>query len=153
MSHDGKRFTYVNQLASSDADLSERKDWFTCACCPPNMLRLLAQIGGYIWTRHIDEASKSAAVVTNLYVSSKLGFSVAGEEVEVNQQSDWPWHGEIKFATRSQSVKLTLSLRIPQWAESYTVQKASVSWCPVPADQDYCSSSLRALPRRWRMDT
>lgn len=35
MSEDGKRFTYVNQLASSDTDLSKRAEWFTCACCPP----------------------------------------------------------------------------------------------------------------------
>ena len=30
MSYDGKRFTYVNQLASSDTDLSQREEWFTC---------------------------------------------------------------------------------------------------------------------------
>lgn len=34
MSTDGKKFTYVNQLASSDKDHSKRDDWFTVACCP-----------------------------------------------------------------------------------------------------------------------
>lgn len=37
MGCDGKQFTYVNQLASSDADPGRRSKWFTCACCPPNV--------------------------------------------------------------------------------------------------------------------
>ena len=55
MSSDGRQFTYVNQLASSDTDLSQRAKWFTCACCPPNVTRLLGYIGGYLCKiRHIS---------------------------------------------------------------------------------------------------
>lgn len=34
MGSDGTSFTYTNHLASSEADLSKREEWFECACCP-----------------------------------------------------------------------------------------------------------------------
>jgi len=49
MSVDGRAFTYDNQLASSPGNPCERQTWFECACCPPNVLRTLAVIGGYFW--------------------------------------------------------------------------------------------------------
>ncbi|KAJ0127088.1 Uncharacterized protein HZ326_29810 [Fusarium oxysporum f. sp. albedinis] len=49
MSLDGKAFTYVNQLGSSESDKSVREEWFWCACCPPNVTRLYGSLGGYLW--------------------------------------------------------------------------------------------------------
>ena len=90
MSHDGKRFTYVNQPASSDDDLSQREEWFTCACCPPNVLRLLGQIGGYIWNHQERPEGHSADIAVNLYISSTLSFKVPCGSVELTQESEWP---------------------------------------------------------------
>ena len=120
MSHDGKRFTYVNQLASSDDDLSQREEWFTCACCPPNVLRLLGQIGGYIWNHQESPEGHSADITVNLYISSTLSFKVPCGSVELTQESEWPWHNDVKFSLRS-SLEVSIKLRIPGWAKSFNV--------------------------------
>ena len=127
MSYDGKRFTYVNQLASSDADLSKREEWFTCACCPPNVLRLLGQIGGYIWTYHGRSKEQSAEIVVHLYIPSTLEFDVGEHSVKIVQESDWPWSGDIKFTLSTTLPKVNLKLRIPGWAPSYKVISFSMS--------------------------
>lgn len=113
MSYDGKRFTYINQLASSDHDLSKREEWFTCACCPPNVLRLLGQISGYIWTHKIKD--RVADVAVHLYISSTLKLDQDGVQLELQQESDWPWKGEITFNLRT-SQDVNLRLRLPKWA-------------------------------------
>src|SRR5207247_1042721 len=47
VSLDGKKFFYVNPLASTGNH--HRSDWFGCACCPPNEARTLASLGGYAY--------------------------------------------------------------------------------------------------------
>ena len=41
----GDRFFYDNPLESRGEH--ERQGWFTCACCPPNIARLIASVGSY----------------------------------------------------------------------------------------------------------
>ena len=53
---DGKRFFYANHLTvypeahggsdGLDNVAPTRQDWFRCACCPPNIARLLGSLGG-----------------------------------------------------------------------------------------------------------
>lgn len=119
MSHDGKRFTYVNQLASSDTDPSKREEWFTCACCPPNVLRLVGQIGGYIWSH--SSKNETAEIIVHLYIPSTLSFDVNGSRIELSQDSDWPWRGDIEFKLTTGTTDATIKLRIPGWAATYEV--------------------------------
>lgn len=121
MSSDGKRFTYVNQLASSDKDPSCRADWFTCACCPPNVLRLFGQIGGYIWHYELDPSPQLVTVTVNLYMPATLEFHAYGHTVTVAQESGWPWDGDITFRVSTTSRDVRLKLRIPAWAPSFAV--------------------------------
>jgi DUF1680 family protein len=118
MSHDGKRFTYVNQLASSDKDPSKREEWFTCACCPPNVLRLLGQIGGYIYQTEV--IGEEASIIVHLYVSSTVQFNIRGAHVELNQESGWPWQSDIRFTLKT-SEQVAIKLRIPGWTKAYEV--------------------------------
>lgn len=120
MSHDGKQFTYVNQLASSDEDLSRREEWFTCACCPPNVLRLLGQIGGYVWSCKPTSSNKAAEIDVHLYIPSSLKFETGDGVVELTQEGDWPWKEDISFSLKSAS-PVQIRLRIPGWASSYKV--------------------------------
>lgn len=129
MSHDGKSFTYVNQLASSEQDLSKREEWFTCACCPPNVLRLFGQLGGYVWNLR-EVADGRLEVAVHLYVSGSITLGVAGQEVKVSQESDWPWKGEIGFEVRDPTKSLGLKLRIPRWAPSFSVSTPHHSRAP-----------------------
>ena len=121
MSHEGTKFTYVNQLASSDEDPSKREEWFTCACCPPNVMRLLGCIGGYIWTHKSAEAS-GTQIDVHLYINSVLAFEAGeGERVELEQKSDYPWSGDITFKLRTPSKSVALNVRFPAWAEDWSV--------------------------------
>ncbi|KAH7360655.1 hypothetical protein BKA65DRAFT_493710 [Rhexocercosporidium sp. MPI-PUGE-AT-0058] len=121
MSATGKQFTYVNQLASSDTDLSKRSEWFTCACCPPNVTRLLGYIGGYLWSFEVrDEISVQINV--HMFSSATLNIPVDGSVLEFEQKSNWPWEGKINFTLRKTfDVSATIKLRIPNWAETWEV--------------------------------
>ena len=63
VSLDGKKFFYTKPLESRGNH--HRQDGFGCACCPPNIARLIASIGGYIYS----QSEKQAYV--NLYVQSR----------------------------------------------------------------------------------
>lgn len=121
MSIDGKRFTYVNQLASSSTDLSKRAEWFTCACCPPNVTRLLGYIGGYLWS-HKEVSQTEVEVNIHMYSSAVLSIPVKKDVIEIEQKSNWPWDGKVDFEVRNFSgASLTMRLRIPAWADSWQV--------------------------------
>ena len=121
MSYDGTKFTYVNQLASSDTNLSQREAWFTCACCPPNVTRLLGSIGGYIWTQKTAEDG-AAQVDVHMFIPSTLAFTTGeGGKVELEQKSDYPTSGDITFALKTSSKRVAMNVRIPAWAEGWSV--------------------------------
>ena len=122
MSLDGKAFTYVNQLASSEGDVSQRHEWFQCACCPPNVTRTLGIIGGYHWSNTVKD--ESAIVNVHLYNSATLNLNVHESIVSIQQKTEWPWHGDVEFDihTNGPPVDLQLRLRIPGWATSWEVR-------------------------------
>lgn len=118
MSLDGKAFTYVNQLGSSESDKSVREEWFWCACCPPNVTRLYGSLGGYLWDFG-EEKEKEAFVNVHLYTNAELKFMVGEGEVILRQETDWPWDGLVKFRLTSPgAVKTTIRLRIPGWSQN-----------------------------------
>ncbi|KAJ4502054.1 hypothetical protein HRR83_000001 [Exophiala dermatitidis] len=119
MSHDGTKFTYVNQLASSDQDLSKREEWFTCSCCPPNVLRLLGQIGGYIYSQNTTTTTtRTTQVAVHLYVSSTHEIEILDDQrALLSQKTNWPWGGQVDFELRQpDNAQISLALRIPAWA-------------------------------------
>ncbi len=83
MALDGKSFFYVNPLESfpeachKDARKFHvkpvRQKWFGCACCPPNIARLLSSIGSYAYTETDD------TLYVHLYVGGKITKYI-GEE-------------------------------------------------------------------------
>jgi DUF1680 family protein len=121
MSEDGTKFTYVNQLASSEKDLSKREEWFTCACCPPNVLRLLGQIGGYIYS-HNEEKQQ---IDVHLYIPSEFKFKSGDHDAVLSQKSNWPWSGEVEFEVQGDSPPVNVALRVPGWAKSWEVSHQS----------------------------
>ncbi len=75
ISLDGEKYFYVNPLevwpeaCAKRSDLNHvktsRRPWFGCACCPPNISRLLASLGGYIYSTAEDE------LFVHLYMGSE----------------------------------------------------------------------------------
>ncbi|KAI2624956.1 glycoside hydrolase family 127 protein [Hypoxylon sp. NC1633] len=115
LSLEGTEFTYVNQLASSDADRNRREDWFDTSCCPPNVMRLFGSLGGYLWDYGGD--GDDAYVNVHLYTTAKVSFEVGDKQIMLEQKSNWPWEGNILFNLQApSSANVTLKLRIPSWA-------------------------------------
>ncbi|WP_331376832.1 glycoside hydrolase family 127 protein [Sinorhizobium chiapasense] len=110
LSLDGKTFFYENPLES--AGKHHRWIWHHCPCCPPNISRLLASIGSYMYAVAEDE------IAVHLYGESKGHFEIGGKKVELAQTTRYPWDGAIRFDVTAQDpVHFSLSLRIPEWAE------------------------------------
>ena len=119
MSLDGKEFTYVNQLGSSNADKNGRESWFWCACCPPNFTRLFGSLGGYLW--HFEADGNNVAINVHLYTTARLSFEVEGNaSIQLQQISRWPWAGKVSFAlSKPDDMQVTIRLRIPDWANGH----------------------------------
>jgi len=121
MSHDGTKFTYTNRLASSDGDGSRREDWFDCACCPPNVLRNMGFLGGYLWNHRIVD-NTCAEINVYIYASATLAFKVGDHQVKLSQETEYPRTGKIVFHLDSPSkIRVTIQLRIPSWAKDWEV--------------------------------
>lgn len=126
MSKDGKHYFYVNPLevwpkaSEHNPDKhhvkSERQKWFGCSCCPPNVARLVTSLGEYIYT-----ASDSELYV-NQYIGGVANASVGGENIEIIQETNYPWDGRIKIqVTPEREHSFILGLRIPGWCHSAKV--------------------------------
>lgn len=122
VSMDGKGFFYVNplemhaeEIAPDDPYLkAHRVGWFNCACCPPNIARLLASFGQYIYS----ETDRDIAI--HLYVQSRTDCKVAGRHVRIRQETEYPWKGRIRLEVEPQSpVEFCLRLRVAGWARSH----------------------------------
>lgn len=135
MSVDGKAFTYVNQMATSEADASnKREEWFECACCPPNVARVLGHIGGYLWTPKTNSET-SAMINIHLYASASLDYTLEGtqKKVKLSQTTNYPWEGSVDFVLDNASgVDVDVNLRIPAWAgDSWEVRSRNSIRCTV----------------------
>ncbi len=111
VSLDGTRFFYDNPLASR-GDVA-RQEWFGVACCPPNLARLLASLGQYVYSR--DETG----VAVHLYVQGSVRLEMQGQEVVLRQQTGYPWDGAVTLTvTLQRPARFALRLRIPGWCRS-----------------------------------
>lgn len=129
MALDGKSFFYVNPLEvlPEACQKDERKfhvkdvrqKWFGCACCPPNLARTLSSISSYAFTENDD------TLFVHLYIGSDIKKQVNGQEVSVHIDSAFPWDGNVTVSVDGANVPFTLALRIPGWANSYTVSADS----------------------------
>ncbi|NRP75822.1 Non-reducing end beta-L-arabinofuranosidase [Ensifer psoraleae] len=115
LSIDGRTFFYDNPLESTGKH--HRWNWHPCPCCPPNIARLVASIGSYMYAVAEDE------IAVHLYGESVARLKLAnGAEFELRQETNYPWEGAIAFTTRlARSARFSLSLRVPEWAEDATL--------------------------------
>lgn len=120
---DGQKFFYVNPLevwpdaCDNNTDLvhvkKERQSWFTCACCPPNIVRTLASIQSYACFVCEDR------IYWNLYIGGNWKFILPAGEIIWEMQTEYPFKNEIRM--KVVSVKgnghALLALRKPGWCE------------------------------------
>lgn len=124
MSLDGTKFFYVNPLEvlpeASEKSRNhrhvrpERQKWFGCACCPPNLVRMLTSIGSYAYSTGRD------TLYAHLYLGGELETELEGRALSLSIESRLPWQGGVRI-TNNQEAEYTLALRIPGWCKSYSL--------------------------------
>lgn len=143
MAQDGKHFFYVNPLEVEPNAVAAnhiydhvkvtRQQWFGCACCPPNLARLIASIGQYIY--HIQDNK----VFVNLYVGNDSTLPLTTGDLQLSLRSALPWHGELSIAVNNtQPLLATLALRKPQWADEMLIELNGESIPSGIDEQGYC---------------
>ncbi|MFF3331009.1 glycoside hydrolase family 127 protein [Streptomyces sp. NPDC002888] len=141
---DGDSWLYVNPLqvreeyegANEDDKAARRTPWFRCACCPPNVMRLLASLPHYLASGD-EEGLQLHQYATGVYAAGGGRVRVATE---------YPWDGRIAVTVEEapEDTDWTLSLRIPSWCTAFTA--AAPDGDP-PAET---SPGWLRLRRRWR---
>jgi uncharacterized protein len=129
---DGSGFSYVNPLHVRDDHRdpvergARRQAWYACACCPPNVMRLLASLHHYLAT------CDGEGVQIHQYAGGTVG--------PVRVHTDYPWDGRVEVeVVDERDEPWTLSLRVPEWSRTTTVDGE-----PVPP------GGYVRLHRRWR---
>jgi uncharacterized protein len=117
VSASGDRFFYVNRLASAGDGRDTRWARASLECCPPNLVRFLAAMPGYIYAQ-----DRQGAIYINLYASSNARFTVGGHDLGLSVESEMPWGGasRITISTKS-ATKGSIKLRIPGWTRNQPV--------------------------------
>jgi len=137
VSADGTLFNYVNPLASRGAH--HRKTFFSCACCPPNVVRLLASVGNYFYSTSDD------GVWVHMYAQSDARVDAFGLQVE--QRSGYPQDGAVALTLRLATPReFTLRLRIPEWCENSFVR---INGGDVEVDAAQMSDGYLHIRRTW----
>jgi DUF1680 family protein len=95
---------------------ANRRPWFRCACCPPNVMRVLSSLEHYVATTSDD------GLQLHLYATGEVDVSVGGAPVGLRVETDYPWTGSVQVrVTATGDEPWELSLRVPAWADGATV--------------------------------
>ncbi|WP_062119064.1 glycoside hydrolase family 127 protein [Aureimonas sp. AU40] len=138
LSLDGTRFFYENPLESRGTH--HRWTWHRCPCCPPNIARLVASVGTYMYGEAED------AVAVHLYCESEADLDVAGTKLRLSQTTAYPTDGAVKLAVDpAEPARFTLHLRLPDWAGA-TVAKLNGEVLDIASSS---RNGYLAIERQW----
>ena len=113
---EGNRFFYVNVLEADGKKAfnhgrAGRSPWFATACCPSNLVRLIPQVSGMIYSHTADD------IFCALYVSNTTEIPLGSASVKLTQETSYPFDGtiQIEVTPTTTDAEFTLWLRIPTW--------------------------------------
>ena len=112
LSQEGDKHFYTNPLTTNGRS---RWEWpgHDCACCPSNLVRVIASIGGYAYS-HDDDT-----IHVNMYLESNATIPLPGNSVELTQTTRYPWDGDIRIRVAPEKAgAFAVKLRIPGWARN-----------------------------------
>lgn len=127
MDQEGEHFFYVNPLEVTGTSCSrkdhdhvkgQRQSWFGCACCPPNLARLIQSIENYHYYQ------KKQRLYLNVYGESTFasGIAAQGTQFKMKQVTNYPWAGSIELTIEENGGQINeLALRIPAWVKEAKV--------------------------------
>jgi len=126
MQLDGKRFFYVNplevvpgisgELFGYKHVLPSRPAWYACACCPPNVARLMTSLGEYGWGENED------TIFSHIYLGGEAEFSCAGG-VSVACRSEYPWKGHVEYTVSPKALAaFQFAVHVPGWCKKWELK-------------------------------
>ncbi len=129
VSFEGTQFFYANPLASypkvnpferwsgiTSDQYYRRSDWFDVSCCPPNLARLVANIGSYFYSVTDD------TLYVHLYNQNLAKLELNGSAVEISERTNYPWDGSVQLIiTANPSTQFEVALRIPGWCRRFSL--------------------------------
>jgi len=135
MAGDGKHYFYVNPMEvwpeASERNPGKhhvkavRQKWYGCACCPPNVARILSSLAYYIFT------SDKNTLYTHLYIANETEVELSGRKVRLKLDSGLPWKGEAKLTIKEAKGEgaFTLAIRVPGWSKrsSYSLNGETIT--------------------------
>ncbi|MCC8107276.1 MAG: glycoside hydrolase family 127 protein [Clostridiales bacterium] len=146
MALDGKSFFYVNPLEVNPEACRRderkfhvklvRQKWFGCACCPPNIARLLSSIASYAYTETED----------TLFVHLYVGGTITSHTATVIVDSALPWDGTIRICVQAKETPFRLALRIPDWAVQEAASAAISQAVSIEAGSRPAGSVSKDIP-------
>lgn len=120
MQLDGKRFFYVNPLevdlgitgkaCTHTHVLPSRPQWYACACCPPNVARLVGSIGKYAY------GENDGTAYCHLFAAGKVEFS---NGLSLECRTDYPYEMAVRYSVTGSG---RLAVRIPKWSRNHTLR-------------------------------
>ena len=121
LSLDGESFFYANPLQSRNGERRHR--WNPVACCPPNIMRLLASLHHYLAT------TSDVGIQLHQYASSTIrAVCPTAGPVELAVETGYPWSGSVTVeVVACGDAEWTLSLRVPAWARGAVVDGQPVA--------------------------
>ena len=99
---------YENRFGARRFPAHRRVACFGCSCCPPNLNRLLASLGGYVYGVDAD----------TLFVNQFVSADMNADGVKAAMDTDYPRDGKVTVSANGVS---KLAIRIPSWCDSFTL--------------------------------
>ncbi|PWJ55553.1 hypothetical protein CLV98_11329 [Dyadobacter jejuensis] len=126
ISIEGKDYFYSNPLrmlnnsrdyTKHNTELPVRQSYLECFCCPPNLVRTIAQLSGWAYSL------SPKGVSVNLYGGNTLNTHLLdGSKLKLTQETQYPWDGAVKLTVdECKEAPFEMMLRIPEWAKGAKV--------------------------------
>ena len=125
VSMDGKAFFYENPLeidpefnnintSTEDKErfpITQRKEVFSCSCCPPNVVRFIPSIADYMYT--YDDKT--------LYIHQFIASEAEDNGMKIKQETLYPTEGKLRISCDARGRKI--AIRIPDWCRKFSINK------------------------------
>ncbi|MEM7658763.1 MAG: beta-L-arabinofuranosidase domain-containing protein, partial [Bacteroidota bacterium] len=119
VSLEGDRFFSINPLEADGefafhvSQTKTRTPWFSTPCSPANVMRFLPSLPGYVYAKRQKE------ILVNLFLPSRARLPIAGQLVEIEQTTEYPWDGRtLVTISPERADSFRVSLRLPSWTDN-----------------------------------
>jgi DUF1680 family protein len=152
ISLEGKDYYYANPLRVIDGardyskmntEYLERQPYLECFCCPPNLVRTIAKLSGWAYSKSEN------GIAVNLYGGNELKTTLLdGSKLELSQATNYPWEGNVNITIQKcKKDAFDVMFRIPRWAKGTSIKVNGE-----PTNVDVKEGQFASINRKWRKD-